>query len=185
MPELPRSVCVFCGSRSGVSPAYSDAARAFGQMMARRGWRLVYGAGDIGIMGEVARSAQQAGAPVFGVIPKHLMALEVGRLDLGTLVITETMHERKKIMFTNSDAIVVLPGGAGTLDEFFEVLTWRQIGLHEKPIYLLDVDGFWQPLIALVDHVIAQGFAAASLQEFFVVVETVEALEGALARGLG
>ncbi len=180
MATLPPSVCVFCGARSGISPAYAEAARDFGPMMARRGWRLVYGAGDIGIMGEVARSAQQAGAPVFGVIPKHLMALEVGRLDLGTLVITETMHERKKVMFTNSNAIVVLPGGAGTLDEFFEVLTWRQIGLHDKPIYLLDLDGFWQPLIALVDHVIAQGFAAESLREFFVVVETVDALEKAL-----
>ena len=180
MPEPRLSICVFCGSRAGLSPAYAQAARDLGQLIAARDWRLVYGAGDIGIMGEVARSAQAAGAQVFGVIPAHLMQLEVGKRDLGTLVVTETMHERKKVMFTNSDAIVVLPGGAGTLDEFFEVLTWRQIGLHEKPIFLLNTEGFWDPLVALVEHVIAQGFAAASLREFFVVVETVEALEGAL-----
>lgn len=174
------SICVFCGSRPGHSDTYTLGARALGRLIAARGWRLVYGAGDIGIMGEIARAAQSAGADVFGVIPAHLMHIEIGKRDLGTLVVTETMHERKKVMFTNSDAVVVLPGGAGTLDEFFEVLTWRQIGLHQKPIYLLDLDGFWQPLIALVDHVIARGFAAESLREFFVVVETVEALEGIL-----
>ncbi|TVP71746.1 MAG: TIGR00730 family Rossman fold protein [Rhodobacteraceae bacterium] len=181
---IPPSVCVFCGSRAGISPAYAQAARATGALIAHRGWRLVYGAGDIGIMGEVARSAQQAGAAVFGVIPTHLMTLEVGRLDLGTLVVTETMHERKKVMFTNSDAIVVLPGGAGTLDEFFEVLTWRQIGLHTKPVFLLDIDGFWQPLLALVDHVIAQGFAAPSLRDFFESVDTIDALETQLSAAL-
>lgn len=179
--SMPRpSICVFCGSRAGLSPAYALAAQQIGQMIAARDWRLVYGAGDIGIMGEVARSAQEAGAQVFGVIPAHLMQLEVGKLDLGTLVVTETMHERKKVMFTNSNAIVVLPGGAGTLDEFFEVLTWAQIGLHEKPIFLLNTDGFWNPLVALIDHVIEQGFAAASLRELFAMVDTVGALERAL-----
>ena len=183
--SLPRpSICVFCGSRAGLSHAYATTAQQLGQMIAARKWRLVYGAGDIGIMGEVARAAQAAGAQVFGVIPAHLMALEVGKLDLGTLVITETMHERKKVMFTNSDAIVVLPGGAGTLDEFFEVLTWRQIGLHEKPIFLLNTDGFWDPLVTLVEHVIAQRFAATSLREFFTVVDTVAALEEALTARL-
>ncbi len=185
MPLPTLSICVFCGSRPGQSPAYAHEARALGRLMAARGWRLVYGAGDIGIMGEVARAAQGAGADVFGVIPTHLMQAEQGKRNIGTLVVTETMHERKKVMFTNSDAVVVLPGGAGTLDEFFEVLTWRQIGLHSKPIYLLDTGGFWQPLIALVDHVIAQGFAAPSLREFFVVVQTVEALEAALEKVLG
>lgn len=179
--SMPRpSICVFCGSRAGLSPTYALAAQQIGQMIAARDWRLVYGAGDIGIMGEVARSAQEAGAQVFGVIPAHLMQLEVGKLDLGTLVVTETMHERKKVMFTNSNAIVVLPGGAGTLDEFFEVLTWAQIGLHEKPIFLLNTDGFWNPLVALIDHVIEQGFAAASLRELFAMVDTVGALERAL-----
>ncbi len=171
-----RSVCVFCGSRPGGRPAYADEARALGALIAAEGWRLVYGAGDVGLMGEVARSAQGAGARTLGVIPTHLMAREQGRRDLTTLVITEDMHERKKVMFMNSDAIVVLPGGAGTLDEFFEVLTWRQIGLHRKPIYLLNTNGYWTPLIALVDHVIDQGFAEAPMRGYATVVDDVAAL---------
>ena len=170
-----RSVCVFCGSRPGRDPAYAEAARALGQGIADHGWRLVYGAGDVGLMGEVARAALSAGARTMGVIPTHLMSREQGKRDLAQLVITEDMHERKKVMFMNSDAIVVLPGGAGSLDEFFEVLTWRQIGLHEKPILLLDTNGYWQPLLALLDHVIAQGFAEAVMRDFFRTVPTVDA----------
>jgi uncharacterized protein (TIGR00730 family) len=117
------SVCVFCGSRSGTHPAYVTAARDTGAMLATNHWRLVYGAGDVGLMGEVARSAQAAKGATFGVIPVHLLGREVGKRDLSTFVITEDMHERKKVMFMNCDAIVVLPGGAGSLDEFFEVLT--------------------------------------------------------------
>ncbi|TGD45019.1 TIGR00730 family Rossman fold protein [Pseudotabrizicola sediminis] len=171
-----RSVCVFCGSRPGLSPDYATAARALGQGIADHGWRLVYGAGDVGLMGEVARAALTAGARTMGVIPTHLMGKEQGKRDLGQLVITEDMHERKKVMFMNSDAIVVLPGGAGSLDEFFEVLTWRQIGLHTKPIFLLDTGGYWQPLIQLVDHVIDQGFAEAHLRHAFTAVPDVPGL---------
>ena len=171
-----RSVCVFCGSRPGALPAYADEARALGELIAAEGWRLVYGAGDVGLMGEVARSAQRAGARTLGVIPTHLMAREKGRRDLTTLVITEDMHERKKVMFMNSDAIVVLPGGAGTLDEFFEVLTWRQIGLHRKPIYLLNTAGYWTPLMTLMDHVIAQGFAEDAMRCYATLVPDVDAL---------
>lgn len=179
MPQLP-SICVFCGARSGRDPAHAEAARAFGRALAGRGWRLVYGAGDVGLMGEVARAAQAAGAATLGVIPTHLMSMEIGKRDLSTFVITETMHERKKVMFMNSDAIVVLPGGAGSLDEFFEVLTWAQIGLHRKPIFLLDIAGYWQPLVALVDHVIAEGFAGAELRGLFGVVRDVAGLTAAL-----
>ncbi len=118
------SVCVFCGARSGNLPAYAAAARDLWQVIAENGWRLVYGAGDVGLMGEVARAAQDAGARSMGVIPTHLIPREQGKRDLTQLVITEDMHERKKVMFMNSDAFVVLPGGAGSLDEFFEVLTW-------------------------------------------------------------
>lgn len=185
MPGFHHSVCVFCGSRPGLDPAMLQAARDTGALLARRGWRLVYGAGDIGLMGEVARATQAAGGRTFGVIPTHLMHGEVARRTLDTLVITETMHERKKVMFANSQAIVVLPGGAGTLDEFFEVLTWAQIGLHAKPVVLLDVGGFWQPLLALIDHVIAQGFAAPGLKALLQVVPDVAALEAALERALG
>ncbi|MFN4153545.1 MAG: TIGR00730 family Rossman fold protein [Paracoccaceae bacterium] len=171
-----RSVCVFCGSRPGLLPAYADAARTLGHGIAEHGWRLVYGAGDVGLMGEVARAAMAAGARTMGVIPTHLMGTEKGKRDLGQLVITEDMHERKKVMFMNSDAIVVLPGGAGSLDEFFEVLTWRQIGLHTKPIFLLDTEGYWQPLIHLMDHVIAHGFAEPHLRNSFTAVPDVPGL---------
>ncbi len=184
MPYPQPSICVFCGARVGADPAYAAAARAVGQLIAQHGWRLVYGAGDIGIMGEVARAAQGAGAATFGVIPAHLLNIEIGKQDLGALVITETMHERKKVMFANSDAIVVLPGGAGSLDEFFEVLTWRQLGLHQKPIFLLDINGYWGPLTALIDHVISQGFAEASLRSFFQRTETVTELQEALCTAM-
>ena len=176
------SICVFCGSRPGRDPAMVMAARDTGAMLARRGWRLVYGAGDVGLMGEVARATQAAGGRTFGVIPVHLMKGEVARRDLDTLVITETMHERKKVMFANSDAALVLPGGAGTLDELFEVLTWAQIGLHAKPIVVLNVEGFWDPFLALVDHVIAQGFAPASTRALFSVAADVPGVAAALRR---
>ncbi len=179
-PHLVRSICVFCGSRPGKNPAHAMAAQATGRIIAEAGWRLVYGAGDVGLMGEVARAAQTAGAKTLGVIPTHLLGREMGKRDLTSLVITEDMHERKKVMFMNCDAIVVLPGGAGSLDEFFEVLTWAQIGLHAKPIFLLNVNGYWQPLLDLLNHIIAQGFADASLLGHFTVVSDVATLETAL-----
>lgn len=169
----PVSICVYCGSRDGIDPAYANAAEALGTAMAARGWRLVYGAGDIGLMGRVARAAQAAGAETFGVIPGHLLDLEVGKRDVTRFVVTETMHERKKVMFMNADAVIVLPGGAGSLDELFEVLTWRQLGLHAKPIVLVNVGGYWDPVVAMVEHVIDQGFAAPSLRDFLTVAGDV------------
>jgi uncharacterized protein (TIGR00730 family) len=174
------AVCVYCGARSGSDPAYHAQATALGQVLAQEGWQLVYGAGDVGLMGAVARAAQTAGGDTLGVIPVHLLKMEVGKTDLTRFVVTETMHERKKVMYMNSNAIVVLPGGAGSLDEFFEVLTWRQLGLHAKPIYLLNVKGYWSPLVALIDHVIDQGFADPSLAGFITVVGSVEELARAL-----
>lgn len=184
MARALSSICVFCGARAGTNPAHTEAARALGQAIAAQGWRLVYGAGDVGLMGEVARAAQAAGAPTFGVIPTHLMSAERGKHDLSQLVITEDMHERKKVMFMNSDAIVVLPGGAGSLDEFFEVLTWAQIGLHRKPIFLLNSQGYWNPLIALLDHIVAEGFADASVRGYFAVVPDVASLTDSLRAAL-
>lgn len=174
------SVCVFCGARAGNRPAYSAAARATGEMLARNGWRLVYGAGDVGLMGEVARSAQAAGAETFGVIPVHLLNREVGKRDLSTFVVTETMHERKKVMFMNADAFVVLPGGGGSLDEFFEILTWRQLGLHEKPIIFLNTEDYWDPVLAMIDRIVAEGFAEPALAGYFTVVPDVAGIERAL-----
>jgi uncharacterized protein (TIGR00730 family) len=179
------SVCVFCGSRPGADPAYAEAARALGAGLAAAGMRLVYGAGDVGLMGEVARAAQAAGGATFGVIPKHLLDREVGRRDLSTFVVTETMHERKKVMFMNADAVVALPGGPGTLDELFEVLTWRQLGLHAKPVWLLDQGGYWRPLRALLEHVVAQGFAGPEILGFVETAPDAPALLAGLARSLG
>jgi uncharacterized protein (TIGR00730 family) len=176
-----RSVCVFCGSRPGRDPRYAAEARATGEEIARAGWRLVYGAGDTGLMGEVARGAMDSGGRTLGVIPVHLIAREKGRRDLTQFVITEDMHERKKVMFMNSDAIAVLPGGAGSLDEFFEVLTWAQIGLHAKPIFLLDTGGYWQPLVGLIDHIVAEGFAEPTVRTMFRLVPDSAALGAALS----
>jgi uncharacterized protein (TIGR00730 family) len=164
------SVCVFCGSRSGSDPSFTTCAEELGVGLAKAGHRLVYGAGDVGLMGSVARAAQAAGGETFGVIPEHLLKREVGKVDLTTFVVTENMHERKKVMFMNSDAVVILPGGAGSLDEFFEVLTWRQLDLHEKPIILVNIAGYWDKLIDLMSDVVEKGFADQSLIDFVTVV---------------
>lgn len=179
-----KSVCVYCGSRFGAMPAYSQAAETFGTLLANEGWRLVYGAGDVGLMGAVARAAQAAGGETFGVIPTHLLNREVGKTDLTSFVVTETMHERKKVMIMNADAVVVLPGGPGSLDEFFEALTWRQLGLHDKPILVMNVDGYWDKLRALLDQTADQGFADASLLEFVTWVDTPEGAMAALRDAL-
>jgi uncharacterized protein (TIGR00730 family) len=155
-------------------PAYTRAAETLGALLAARGLRLVYGAGDVGLMGTVARAAQQAKGETFGVIPEHLVKREVGKSDLSTYVVTETMHERKKVMLYNADAVIVLPGGPGSLDELFEALTWRQLGLHDKPIVILNVEGYWDRLRDLIDHMLAQGFADASMGALLDWVDTPE-----------
>lgn len=175
------SLCVYCGARPGASPSYEAAGQALGRAIAEQGWRLIYGAGDVGIMGAVAAAAAKGGASTLGVIPTHLIQSEAPQDLYGSdRIITETMHERKKVMFMNADATAVLPGGAGSLEEFFEVLTWAQLDLHTKPIFLVDINGYWQPLVALLDHVVAQGFADASLIDLFQVVADVDALVAAL-----
>lgn len=184
MSTTNMSVCVYCGSRSGARTAYVTAARELGALIASEGWRLVYGAGDVGLMGEVARTAQEAGADTFGVIPVHLLNKEVGKRDLNKFIITENMHERKKVMYMNSDAIVVLPGGAGSLDELFEVLTWRQLGLHNKPIILANIDGYWKPLMDLMDHIIKEGFADPGLRQYLTVADDSDALASTLRTAL-
>lgn len=182
MPLRPYSVCVYCGSRDGTDPDFATAAEATGTMLAKNKWRLVYGAGDVGLMGRVARSAQAAGGDTFGVIPEHLVKWEVGKTDLTSFIVTETMHERKKVMLMNADAVVVMPGGAGSLDEMFEALTWRQLGLHEKPVFVLNINGYWDPMLAMLDHLIAKGFADASLRDYVSVVADVKALHAGLAQ---
>lgn len=184
MPILAHAVCVFCGARPGARPEYMAAARALGTALGQAGHTIVYGAGDNGLMGEVARAGQAAGTRVMGFIPRHLVAMEVGKHDLDALVITETMHERKKLMFCNSDAVVVLPGGVGTLDELVEILSWRQLGLHGKPTILIDTDGYWQPFLTLVEHMIDHDFVSPGFRDYYITVPDAEAAVAALRRAL-
>ena len=155
----PASLCVFCGARFGVDPAARDTAVQLGALLAREGITLVYGGGGVGLMGLVANAALAGGATVIGVIPQFLLKREAGHPDLTETVVVQTMHERKLQMFERSDAFVVLPGGLGTLEEFFEVLSWRTLGLHSKPIVIIDQGGYWQPLAALLRGVVEGGFA--------------------------
>ncbi len=182
---IQKSICVFCGSRSGDDPKYAQDAEDLGAGLAAANLRLVYGAGDVGLMGSVARAAQLAGGTTFGVIPKHLVDWEVGKTDLTTYVVTETMHERKKVMFMNCDAVVVLPGGAGSLDELFEVLTWRQLGLHQKPVFLVNTNGYWDPLMSLLNHVVAHGFADETVLGYLQVLPDAQTTLAAVKVALG
>jgi uncharacterized protein (TIGR00730 family) len=155
-------VCVFCGASSGRIPAYADAARAFGEELARRGLGLVYGGGRVGLMGAVADGALAAGGEAIGVIPQELVDRELAHGELTELHVVGSLHERKALMAELSDAFVALPGGFGTLDELMEQLTWTQLGLHAKPVGLLDVAGYWSPLIALARHATEEGFVRDS-----------------------
>ena len=153
-------VCVFCGAKAGTSPRFAEAAARFGARLAARGLGLVYGGGQVGLMGVVAEAALAGGAPVTGVLPKALATVELAHPRLTELVLTEGLHARKARMASQANAFVALPGGFGTLDELFEVLTWQQLGLHQKPIGLLDVDGYFTPLVHFLDHASETGFLA-------------------------
>lgn len=160
MPDFtPSSLCVFCGARFGADPAIRDTAVALGRLLATEGITLVYGGGGVGLMGLVANAALDNGGRAIGIIPNFLLQREAGHPALTETVVVETMHERKLQMFERSDAFVVLPGGIGTLEEFFEVLSWRTLGLHNKPIVIIDQGGYWQPLAALLRGVVDGGFA--------------------------
>jgi uncharacterized protein (TIGR00730 family) len=154
----PFSLCVYCGSRAGGNPAHLQAAEQLGQAIGRRGWRLIYGGGRVGLMGAVADAALTAGASVIGVIPESLMRLEVGHRGLTELLVVRTMHERKQAMAERADAFVALPGGIGTFEELFEVWTWRHLGYHQHPIGLLNVNGYYNALKAFLDRTVAEGF---------------------------
>jgi uncharacterized protein (TIGR00730 family) len=177
------SICVFCGSRYGAEPRFHTAATRFGELAGAAGARLIYGGGHVGLMGAVADAAMAAGGEVVGLIPTRLLELEVGHRAITELVVTADMCERKQQMINRADAFVTLPGGLGTLDELLEVVTLRQLGYHDKPIVVLDLNGYWGPLVALVDRVIEQRFAAASARELFQMVESVEDILPALGVG--
>jgi uncharacterized protein (TIGR00730 family) len=165
-------VCVFCGSNPGTDPAYLAEAVATGRALAERGIGLVYGGGSVGLMGRVAAAVMEAGGDVTGIIPEFLDAAEVSKRDITRLEVTTSMHERKARMAELSDAFLVLPGGIGTFEEAFEAMTWTQLGVHDKPVGLVDVNGFWAPAAALLDRAVADGFLAAAMRSSIVVAPT-------------
>lgn len=162
MTTTMRTVCVYCGSNPGSQPIYTERAIALGDRLARDGLALVYGGGNVGLMGVVADAVLAAGGEVIGVIPEQLVGMEVAHRGVTRLEVVANMHERKARMFDLSDGFVALPGGFGTLDEMFEMLTWRQLGIGNKPCAFLDVDGFYAPLMAMMDRMVAEGFVHAA-----------------------
>ncbi len=176
-----KRVCVYCGSSGRVDEIYRAAATRLGVILAKAGLDLVYGGGRIGLMGLLADAALASGGHVTGVIPNFLHDRELAHSGLSELLLVDSMHERKRRMFELADAFVVLPGGLGTLDETFEIVTWKQLGLHDKPVVLVDVAEYWMPLIELVEHVVASGFAPRGSLGLYRVVPRVEDVLGALA----
>jgi uncharacterized protein (TIGR00730 family) len=168
------SVCVFCGSKTGNDPAFARAADRLGQLLAEAGVRLVYGGGRIGLMGVLAQAALRSGGHVSGVIPDFLMKLEVADTEITELIVVDSMHERKRRMFELADGFVILPGGLGTLDETFEVVTWKQLRHHSKPIVVLNLNGYWSPLADLIGAIVEGGFAHPAVADLFSMVARVE-----------
>jgi uncharacterized protein (TIGR00730 family) len=173
-PANRLAICVFCGSSHGADPIFTETARAFGSALAREGFNLVFGGGGVGLMGEVATAASKGGAKVLGIIPNFLRHLEPPLKISSQIVITESMNDRKAQMFAASDGFAILPGGLGTLDEFAEAFTAAQLKLHTKPIVLVNVKNYYAPLIKLIDHFVAHGFAGSGVTRLYEVAPTVE-----------
>ncbi len=172
-PFQGRSVCLFCGASEGNDPAFVRAAAAVGRATAEQGWRLVYGGGGVGLMGAAARAAHGAGGRVLGIMPAFLRSRERLFDDVETVVVT-SMHERKQLMYDQSDAFIVAPGGVGTLEEVVELLSWKRLDLHHKPVVFLNLDGFWNGFFDLIRHSVAQGMTPAAFLDAWTVAETVE-----------
>jgi uncharacterized protein (TIGR00730 family) len=171
-----KNIAVYCGSSKGTNEIYEQIANEVGLYFAKNDMTLIYGAGSVGLMGIVADATLQNGGLVKGIIPQFLMDLEVGHNELTELFVTENMHERKKIMCELADGIIALPGGYGTLDELFEMLTWSQLGLHEMPIGILNVNGFYDPLLAMVQKMVDEGFLKKENQDLIIVDENIDSL---------
>ncbi|MEP3049321.1 MAG: TIGR00730 family Rossman fold protein [Roseibium sp.] len=182
-----KSVCVYCGSSFGSDPAHEAAATRLGQLIADANLRLVYGGGSVGLMGTVAKSAMESGGQVTGIIPKFLQKREVMLETLEDLVITDDMHERKQLMFQKADAFIALPGGIGTLEEAVEMMTWAQLGQHRKPVMLANINGFWSPLLELLDHMRAQGYIGPDTEVPYLIADHIDdilpTLQQAVATG--
>lgn len=175
-----RAICVYCGSADRVSPIYFQAARQVGAAIARRGWRLWYGAGSTGLMGALAQGALEHGGKVYGVLPRLFNTPQLAHSALTRLEVVASMHTRKRRLFRRADAFLALPGGYGTFEEFFEMLTWAQIGLHSKPIGLLNVAGYFDPLLQMVQRALEEGFIYDEHKALFICSEDIEALLEAL-----
>ncbi|MBY0509057.1 MAG: TIGR00730 family Rossman fold protein [Rhodospirillaceae bacterium] len=188
MASLPApkigALCVFCGSQTGTNPAYAAAAAALGRDMAARGTTLVFGGGRVGLMGVAADAVLSGGGKIVGVIPNFLKDKELAHTAATEMIVVPDMHTRKKVMFERSDAFCILPGGVGTLDEMFEIITWRQLHLHNKPIVILNAEGYWQPLITLIDNMIGEGFAHRGHEALITVVNKPEDVLAAAAAEL-
>ena len=176
-----RSLCVYCGSSGAVEAKYRDAASELGVQLARAGIELVYGGARVGLMGLLADAALAAKGKVTGIIPSYLRDAEVAHRGVTELVVVGSMHERKRLMAEKADGFAILPGGIGTLDEMLEIVSWKQLRLHDKPILLVDIGGYWAPLRALLDHIIDTGFAGARIRGLLQVVPSVAALMAALS----
>ena len=179
-----RALCVYCGSGPGTDPAYLAAARALGGILAAENIRLVYGGGSLGLMGALARSVIEHGGKVTGIIPEFLVARERMMREVDELLVTEDMHTRKRAMFERADGFIALPGGLGTLEETVEMLTWSQLGRHEKPILLANIANFWQPLIALMTHMREEEFIREGLMAGYFVADTVEDIVPTLKKAI-
>jgi hypothetical protein len=169
-----KSICVYCGSSNNVDDAYKQAAIDFGKIMAENGIKLVYGGGRVGLMGLIADTILEHGGEVIGVIPEHLSKKEVAHTGLTTLHVVDSMHSRKQKMVDESDAFVVLPGGVGTLDETCEIITWRQLGIHDKPICIANINGYWSPFTDMINHIIKSGFMREGDINTFIMVNKTE-----------
>jgi len=180
MKKITR-LCVYCGSSGAVDTRYREAASELGACLGAAEIGLVYGGGRVGLMGLLADAALRAGGKVIGIIPMRLLDAEVAHLGVSELVVVDSMHERKRLMAEKADAFAVLPGGIGTLDELFEIVSWKQLELHDKPILLVDIDGYWAPLRALLDHIVVSGFARPQTRRLVHVVPSVSALMVALS----
>jgi len=178
------TLCVFCGSRAGANPAYAQATQALGQGLAGRGWNLVYGGGKVGLMGTLADAAKGAGAHVTGIIPESLMQREVGHHGLDELLVVPSMHVRKQQMAERADAFVALPGGLGTLEELFEVWTWRQLGYHQRPLALLNTEGYYDRLLAFIADSVGGGFVTETQAALLIVERDPQTLLQRLAAAL-
>jgi uncharacterized protein (TIGR00730 family) len=174
------ALCVFCGSSARGREEHRQAATNLGKLFAEKKIRLVYGGGRVGLMGIIADSVMQTGGQVTGIIPGHLEKSEVGHEGISELIVVDSMHLRKELMFQKSDGFVILPGGFGTLDELFEILTWKQLHLHDKPVIIVNINHYWDPLKTLIDHSISEGYAHPSHSKLFTFVDTIEEILPAL-----